>query len=356
MFRICSFIFKLIILSSTFITPVFSKSLSCPDLSVLDRPHLDFVKDFAAENNGVSDQSDALQRAFICSSKLGRRLYLPAGSYRLKSTVFIEDKMHISGDGASTALLIESPIGLAIRDGDFANDVTVKNLTFRYQRRDSSPNDVALKLRSHSRSIFENLRFFGFNNQIIAELAPNYQGRPAQNIAFNTYSKWYIHRCRIGVIYEGLGQQDAIGPISVVSNNTWYDITFRSVKENAILAKSWVDTEKWYNLFAQASQDNAIIINLNPAPKWKQVDRFHFYSPVLVYASDIKRSAKQITGIYLGKGVNRVFMWGIVSDKKWPSPIYVDKGARSYHLVFGHKGLGHYVGPGVISKGLEINK
>jgi hypothetical protein len=54
------------------------------------------VKDFGAVGDGVADDTAAIQAAITAS--YGQTLYIPSGTYKISSTITINDKIHLLGD------------------------------------------------------------------------------------------------------------------------------------------------------------------------------------------------------------------------------------------------------------------
>jgi len=309
------------------------------------------IKYIGAKGNGENDDTAAIQHTIDCGVKYHTPVYIPAGKYRITHPLILKTGLILYGAGRFSQLLIESPIAFTMQNNEGADFLHIHDFSLVYQHPTPSSKHTAFILKSHRHSLFENLYFYNFKNQTICKLQPKYQGKPAHNITFNSYRNWYVDTCRIGVVYQGLGKSGQKNPISIISNNRWYDITFRHVKESAIQAVSWADSERWYNLYAQATSLNTILVNLNTsAITWNQIDRFHFYSPVLVYAPKLKNNPNlNVKAFRFGKGTFRHLVLGLITDKVWQNGIIEDDNARSYYIL-GNSGKGFYAQPIILQK------
>lgn len=290
------------------------------------------------------DGSEVLQKAIDnVHSSGGGYVEFGIGPYNIKKSIRLRDGVSIIGAVGKTHIILhEQAIAFTQDENESLNGITVANL---YLISTSKSVVKAFSLKGHENSNFENLSFSGFENATIFDIRPASKKKPAQNAVFNHYSNIYSDGCNVCVVYHGQ-------KYSVISNNVWRNIVFRKVYKSAIEAQQWVDSEKWYNLYAQAFDDDVILINLNTSnDEWEQVDRFHFYSPTLVYSPTIHKT-NSIHAIRFGKGTFKHFMFGVISDKTWEKFV-VDDGARSFYILKGSSGMGFKENPGIISKGFS---
>jgi len=253
----------------------------------------------------------------------------------------------VYGTPAQTELIVSATVALTQRTDELLDGIVISGLRFTKNKGFKKPVSV-LSLFGHQNTTFENLSFYGFNKDRIITISPRVERKPPMNAVFNTYRKWYVDACQDCIWYEGHKG-------SVISNNAWYDITLRRVYRKGIAAVQWADSERWYNLYAQAWDPDAILIDLNvSSEKWNQIDRFHFYSPVLVYAPKLQGDDKRGSpvAIRFGKGTLKHFFFGLISDKLWKNFIK-DDGARSYYILKGTAGEGFREPLGTIKKGFS---
>ncbi len=276
------------------------------------------------------------------SKRGGGTVYLDAKHYVLDNPLYLREGVSIQGKSFGTEIEIDATYGFTQDASSILTDIGVTDLTLvNMQNKDKTTS--VFYLQGHQRSRFERLSFFGFEKQTLFYIAPNYKGTPARNAIFNRYRDFYADACGKCVVYSG-------EQYSVISNNVWENIIFRKVFEKAIEAIKWADSEKWYNLYAQAWSDKVILIDLNVSEKeWLQIDRFHFYSPTLVYSPNLKTSP---VAIRFGKDTMKHFFWGVISDKRWGKFI-ADDNARSYYIIKDSSGKGFKEAPGVIKKGFD---
>lgn len=66
------------------------------------------VTHHGAQGDGITDDTDAFERAIEAASKHGRRLRIPAGRYRITRTLTIHRGIRIEGDGVEHSIVLAS--------------------------------------------------------------------------------------------------------------------------------------------------------------------------------------------------------------------------------------------------------
>lgn len=277
---------------------------------------------------GKDNFSVELQKIIdLLYSNGGGVIKLKYGKFYSKSPIELKPGVSIEGTEGGTKIVVDSEYGFIQSEKTYLENISIKNIIF--ENSESNKAKIVFLLRGHTRCKFENLSFKGFKDQILFLLEP--KGQPAKNIVFNVYRDIYADACWKCVVYNGDGIPPK-QPYSTITNNVWQNIIFRKVYSKAIEALQWVDSEKWYNLYAQAWDENVILIDLNVSKtEWKQVDRFHFYSPTLVYSPLLRNASKKPIAIRLGKGTTKHYFYNIITDKIWDN-FFLDEGATSYYI------------------------
>lgn len=272
----------------------------------------------------IEDSSKNIQEGINYAKEGGGGIiYLDAGSYRLKKPIFIKSGVSLLGKPNLTNIIVESEIAITQKNEDIVDSIFIKDLIFMNGKKDENKY-VFYIVGALQNSRFENLRFFGFDNQTLFYIAPNYKAKPARNVVFNKFKDIFADSCGKCIIYSG-------NPYSIVSENTWENIMLKQVNQKAIEAVNWVDTEKWYNLYAMAMNSNVILIDIN-ANNLEHAHGFHFYSPSLVYSWHIAKSPQKPIAIRLGKGTIRNIFIGVATDKRWDK-FFIDDNAESYFIL-----------------------
>ncbi|MDE8676445.1 right-handed parallel beta-helix repeat-containing protein [Priestia aryabhattai] len=175
---------------------------------------------YAADANGISDSSDAIQRAINdVSENGGGTVFLPSGTYQLKSEIFLKNNVTLQGSGKTTVI-----------KGDFSkkgsplitNKVTVplKNVTLSNFRLDRTGINTQHGI------------LLGNATNFLAEKIEVYsnEDRPGGAIgisAFDIYAKYPSKNIRVKnstFYYTGnFGVQFGNVKSGVVENNDFYD-------------------------------------------------------------------------------------------------------------------------------------
>lgn len=301
------------------------------------------------------DDSIAVNKAIHKSG--ASKIIIPPGIFHLDGSIKLKSGVTLEGYGSSSVLKQRTNIAVTTPSTTTVISAGLNNLRFEYNPPEKSDSDTALSLDAHQRSVFSDLEFIGYNDQTIVKLNPTVDTIENRNTTFNTYSRWYVSRVRIGVHY--IGKQEA-----PITNNRWYDITFRQVTKNAILAESWADTERWYNLYAQAAAgvtSETILVNLNSQAEFTQIDRFQFYGAVLVA---VDKPTTRATAVRFGQGTRQHMFYGMVTDGTWEDvnnepTLFRDKGADSYYVILDHTGESttpEKLRPAIFSKGFSTQQ
>ncbi len=123
---------------------------------------LDVKRDFGAKGNGVTDDTAALQKALVS----GKEIYIPAGIYRITSTLGFDDRTYgrkalgpggwIAGAGKNKTIILRDP---AQKGSVFATDgmayITIQGISFEtadYDPQSASPiskSAVSLEFNPH---------------------------------------------------------------------------------------------------------------------------------------------------------------------------------------------------------------
>ncbi len=275
------------------------------------------------------DSSFSIQEAIdYVYQKGGGTVFFDSKIYTLRNPVYLKAKVSLLGKQSLTKIKVEAPYAFTQKNEDIVEDITIKYFEFIKGQRDV--NAVFNFTGGMRYCVFENLKFKGFEKSTIFLINPDFNGRPARNFVFNKFNDIMVDECNKCIVYSG-------NEYSPISNNIWHDIVLRKVYGKAIEAIKWADSEKWYNLYAQAWAEDVILIDLNVSDKkWEQIDRFHFYSPTLVYSPSLKTTTdnkkRTPVAIRFGKDTLKHFFFGVITDKKWDKFI-LDDGSRSYYIL-----------------------
>lgn len=270
--------------------------------------------------NATTDIQNAIDFAADAG---GGIIYLPAGTYKLEKPIYLKPFVSLIGKPNLTKIIQQSDFAVTQKNEDIIDSIYIKDLIFINENKEKT-KAVFYIAGGLQNSIFENLKFLGFENQTIFHLAPDFEGKPPRNVIFNTFRDIFVDTCGKCIVYSAKRY-------STITGNTWNKITLRKVNKKAIEAINWVDTEKWYNLYAMAMNPDVILVDIN-ANNLEHAHGFHLYSPTLVYDPKLKDSQQKPTAIRLGRGTIRNIFIGVATDKKWDR-FLVDDGADSYYIL-----------------------
>lgn len=310
-------LYFLFLISYLFFFNVQGSKADCLNISV---QALKYTKSFCISQENASDE---LQKIInLLHENGGGIIYFSPGKYELKKTLYLKSNVSLYGYQGLTKLVLYSKEGFIVKNDEIVSFIHIKDLVFENMNSDYSY--VFLIKGGLQNSIFENLRFYGSENQTLFFLCPDSKLKPPRNVIFNEFKNIYADKCAKCIIYEGK-------PTSVISENVWINIRLMNVYKKGVEAINWVDTEKWYNLYAMAINSDVILIDIN-AFNLEHAHGFHFYSPTLVYSWSLLRNEKKPVGIRLGKNTIRNIFIGVATDKKWNN-FLIDDGAFSYYIV-----------------------
>lgn len=185
-------------------------SLSTPTVRSYQDKLDDFVsvKDFGAVGDGVTDDTDAINRAIVqiykstlnaTSPEVRRTIYFPAGTYVITGdTVLVPPYAHIVGDGISSTFIKQTDstqnscmqltdslfqIGAQLGQNSavLPTDITVENLTFQQ----TSDKDVC-NINSGTHLYFNNVGFIGSLNNPTTAGSIAYAGVRVESFATTT--------------------------------------------------------------------------------------------------------------------------------------------------------------------------
>ena len=333
--RVCS----IILILASFTVFSYSTSFSAENCNIVSVVYSNGVSD-----NKCIDKEKLVEMINEVQKKGGGYIKLGPGIFILKNPIILRNNVQIEGTDKFTILKFFGNIAFTQNEDEILDSIIVKNLQIEIS---TDKEFTVFHLHGHTNCIFENIKITSNPKTTVFFIEPKGKAVPPRNAVFNTYRNIYVTECGKCVIYNGDGIPPK-EPFAVISNNVWENIIFRKVYIKAIEAIKWVDSEKWYNLYAQAFDENVILIDLNLSrDTWMQVDRFHFYSPTLVYTPQLKKSKQKPIAIRLGKGVAKVFVKGVITDKIWDN-FLIDDGATSYYVEVDSSGIGN------ILKNLEM--
>lgn len=278
------------------------------------------VKEFCPQKE---DSSIYLQEAIdYAASKEGGIIYLSHGFYQLDHPVYLKSNISILGKPNLTVIYINGVFGFTQKNEDIINKIHIKDIIFK--NKSSKTKSVFYITGGLQYSIFENLTFYGFSNQTLINLSPDFNGKPPRNVIFNHFRNIYADECGKCIIYNG-------STFSRITCNVWDNIVFRKIFNKGIEAVNWVDTEKWFNLYMMAESNNVILIDINAFNR-EHAHGFHFYSPILVYSPKLKKESKKPVAIRIGRGTIRNIFLSVATDKVWDK-FLLDDGATSYYII-----------------------
>jgi hypothetical protein len=150
------------------------------------------VKDFGAVGNGTTDDSAAIQLALDQAG----RVYLPAGTYRIDTSLRIKSSTHFFGDGVEASILKEGGNDAAVTLTTLNTSILINQA---YQDNAASGNDSM---------IVENIGFHGKRSTAVADGAVTSTNKGIGGIYFKYASRSQIKNCYFkdgwsGFVFDG---------------------------------------------------------------------------------------------------------------------------------------------------------
>lgn len=164
------------------------------------------VKDFGAVGDGVADDTAAIQAAMTAHKKV----YFPAGSYKITSSLVLTTGAVLIGDGMDRTYIKPHTIGMvAIRSNSVALYVQMSDLAIE-PTTITGFGGVGLLLDSVSQSAFYNIRINGFRTGALTgigmKLTNTYGGS-----YFNSFEHLAIENSDTALLMEGTDPLTAVG-------------------------------------------------------------------------------------------------------------------------------------------------
>lgn len=164
------------------------------------------VLDYGADNTGATDAKSEIQAAIDA----GNKIYMPAGTYRIDSSVLLKDNTHIFGDGIDATIVQE-----AGNSDDFTSSLFINE-----NYNDATGNDNI---------IVSDISFYGKNSTPIADgtVASNNKGIGGVRLDY------CVHSAILNCFFK-----DGATGFAMTGNQSGYSYTINNRIENCVVQNS----------------------------------------------------------------------------------------------------------------------
>ena len=210
------------------------------------------VRDFGAVGDGVTDDTDAINRALYqlycreANSQIRRSLYFPAGTYRVTQTIIIPTYAKLVGEGADCSIIyldtpdISSLSAYVARFGDSLQqtgvnignnsatpprNIEISSMTFQ----SGIVTDVFL-IEDATQCYFDSVNFLGTLTQ--TDIQTDLAGDNVAGIRFNSTATLIcnqitIDKCRFSGLTYGINTDEQIQSVTV--SNSEFDTLYQGI-------------------------------------------------------------------------------------------------------------------------------
>ncbi len=175
------------------------------------------VKDFGAVGDGVTDDTAAINSAIESQQANGGAVYVPAGTYKITSTITLRRNVPFIGDGSTSVTLNYSGSSFAMQVGDAAfrqtSDGTRQGWTLKgFKLTGTSSASAGIFLCNCHGDHFEDIVVNRFTQTgaegFLATGTPSAVGEPAPSsvvgLFYCTFKDCYSFNNHVGIIFTGV--------------------------------------------------------------------------------------------------------------------------------------------------------